>query len=554
MIRFSLLILFMLLQLLSLFGQQDSLISDLSNLSAAIVKVETGKATFHQEFSFDPAEIYKVSLSLREEGKKESDRLQYEFNLVDLSDGISWRPKGDVIEFKLSTRKRQKFIRIMKNDQQENYSNEVVFYANSSDNARQIEAYFRSSRIQAQSVFKSEVEIGDCGTGILWLSEHTTSFAINRSDYRQNLIKLSGERPVIAYSLSRKNLDQRFLVNLADLNPASAKLEIKGQEVMVVTKTLKNLKYVGVETNGERDNYVNRLEILVESIDEGRMFLDVLRKTIPHAQSRMKNCMPNIETIEQGGTVLQSLLKPIETKKGLLIQKLSGACNAELVKSASTEAKDRFFVDQFDNMKVAIEVAGNVLIIKSPIYKKEPWIQQYADGVLKGYTSKTLWQLPDMESARDFQHTLRQMISLCHEQFQQNLVRFTHGQDAVQWLVKTVNDLPRSINGYAQEMKQLNGDYCQLSLTHTTRDTKRSHTDVFEFDLADLDPGKINPTVKRRELAIELETRGNKEYIKYFEDSKVENYTSKTKIYLDDLTLTRTMTEAWKAATESCQK
>ena len=95
---------------------------------------------------------------------------------------------------------------------------------------------------------------------------------------------------------------------------------------------------------------------------------------------------------------------------------------------------------------------------------------------------------------------------------------------------------------------------CKLKFTRVETD-KDGESDeyVYEFTASDIDEGNSELSAEGKLVKIDLETTGNKELIKPYENGEVEDFTDELTIYSDDVRLAKKILAAFGALSKACK-
>lgn len=528
--------------------------SALQSFADELTIVETGKFSYDQTIAFDEDKPYNLRIQVSKEGKKGSEEVQYAVNLADLNTRlISWKAKGDVMEVKMQTKKRQKFIEVLKDGELDNYVSELVLYATSADNARAMEEKLIQCIKLAELLFSAELEISGYQAGVSWLLDNVQAVQAKKDDTNQELIKLEDKENLFLFRTEIGDKEELFRFNISDLRVPSVRMDVKGQEVSVNVKTEKSLKYIGVTKDGERSNFIDEVKILVGSIEEGRIMSDVLSKTIGFSQEDDQAVATQIATFEEGLQETQALLGKAMAKGGDVSQQLKNGCNATLQKNGKESEQYIFHFGDLNPKDISIKVSGKYLSVQAKTSNKESLIQYYKEGELSKYLSVVSLDVDEIEQAKQLQQVLADLIPLCVESRTYTYPTSGTTDELANWLISNTSSFENASKEYQQVLEKMDNDPCKLAFTQTTSTEKKSSTEVFEFNLVDIDPRDIKYAIRGKDFAVAVEATGNKKYIKHYKDDKVDDYVGSFKIYLDDMELARNMRASLEGLARGCK-
>lgn len=527
----------------------------LKALEKELTTVESKKLTYQHALSFDQEKPYNVTLSVSEQGKKNTEDLEYSFNLVDLNPRlISWRAKGDVIEFKVQTQKKQKFIEVSKNGELDNYDSEVSWYASSSDNARAMEKALERCIELAEPLFKSELEIASYEEGVDWLIKNVKAVTVKDKRFDQQLSKLEDYSTVFELITVEEDKQEDWIFNMADLRPSSVLMEVSGQKVSLSVKTERLLKYITTQKEGEKGSYVNELEILVSSIEVGRFMTDVWSKTITFSQALAKEQESTVESTEEAFAQARPLIKKAVSRTGEVSQELlTEDCSTTLQKNGKESEKLVFNFADLNAQTVEIKISTKYLSLAATTKEKELLIKELRDGELYKYAYDLAIDMDHIEEAKQLERTLTQLIQQCESARTYSFPESASEDTVLGWLVEHIPSFQADTKEYEQSLEVSEDDPCSLTFTQIESTEKKSTTEVFEFSLVDIDPKDIQYAIRSKELAISVEADNKQKYIKHYKDDETEDYLSSFKVYLNEVELARNVKQALAVLAEGCE-
>ena len=534
-------------------GQVEQLTATLEALENLLIKVEAGKVTYEHALKYDPKKPYNISLSVFEKGKKDV-QTQYDLNLTDLNKRlIDWDSKRDVIPFVIQTTNKQKFITVTKNGLQEDYENELIFYAFSSDNARAIDSTLKKCIELAEPILKEEINITEIEEGFKWMVSNIEDVKINEDLFQQQFEVIDKAKTIIKFTLEEDEGTTSHLLTLADLRPSAVKLEIKGKKVSVSAKTDQSLKYIQVGKDDERANFTNEINILVNSIEEGRWLKNVLTKTIQLAKDQYKSQKLKVNSITQGFDLLNGLIIESLGKGGTVQQSLKGSCQAVLEVEGKESNMYKFHFGDLLEKSIKIKVNGKYLSLLIASGKKVPLIQLFEEDQLDKYVDDFSLYVSDIESAKTLEKGIEIMVGLCRENRPYLFSETANKENLLEWIINNTKPVQLESKDFEQKLEQMElGNYCELAFTQTENTPRKTTKNIYEISLIDIDRKQLSYHIKGNELAISVNAKGKNKYIKYYQDEKVEDYVNTFNIYFEDLEVARNMLRAWDLLLTGC--
>lgn len=209
------------------------------------------------------------------ETSKKKDSYSYEFNLVDFNkQGIEVNIKGKKAIVELETNAKNKFIKVVKNNDIQNYTNKIELVFNGVEDA-----------VSAKKILQDLTKV--CNTKT---QNYSSSFSVLQQEinkvlatkvtYEQKIEQTSdGNVKFTQIEASDKKSDEMIQeFKLSDINPKKVVMKVSGKKVMVEAETNYQEKIIKTYKNGEIKNYTNTIMIFSNSIENGRKIVEILKK------------------------------------------------------------------------------------------------------------------------------------------------------------------------------------------------------------------------------------------------------------------------------------
>ncbi|MFY9242673.1 MAG: hypothetical protein WAO74_06565 [Polaribacter sp.] len=211
-----------------------------------------------------------------EESTKKKEDFLYDFNLIDLNkEDVEIDIKGTSIYLVLNTIAKNKFIKLVENDELQNFTNSFNFTLNSIEDALYAKNIMETVIELCNEEYKKKPQIASKTKGINTLIENLKSVQIEKLTYEQKIERIDKNDDVairftnveVSDKSSEKNV-QEF--NLTDINPKSVTIEISGKKVIVEFTTNYQEKIIKTYQDGEIKSYTNKVAIYCDTIENAR--------------------------------------------------------------------------------------------------------------------------------------------------------------------------------------------------------------------------------------------------------------------------------------------
>lgn len=224
--------------------------------------------------SFTPSDVSTFT-KIEETSKKKDDYL-YDFNLIDLNkEDIEVEIKGTSIYVVAKTIAKQKFIKLIKNDALQNYTNSFVFICNSIEDALLSQYVLKRIVGLSNENYKNKPSLTSKTIALEKVQQSIQSVQLDKLTYEQKFEPIEiGEKNALRFTnievsdkKSKTNV-QEF--NLSDINPKSVKIKISSKKVMVEFFTNYQEKIVKTYVDGEIKKYTNKVVVYCNTIENAR--------------------------------------------------------------------------------------------------------------------------------------------------------------------------------------------------------------------------------------------------------------------------------------------
>jgi hypothetical protein len=535
---------------------------DLNGLTAklkeAVTAVKTGSKNYEAKLeSLEPG-VLKYSYD-EVDSKGNRTAYAYEFNLADIDPyAVRENTQKDLISSVLAVRNKQKLVKVYKNNEVQSYDDQVTIYANSIEGARVISDLVKKAIPPAEKVAAGRLKVSGYDAMISWLSANVKNVSLGTKSINQKITK--GDKPgVLVFTQtetdSKGATEEVFTFNLADLNVNSINFKVTGNKFAINMETLQKAKYIGTRKKGQVGSYVNDLSINTNNVDEGRDLKTVFSLLVPQAIEKVKADMPAATTDKDALAKIKTLTTDVTIGTKLYTQTLDAQCYCTFTQvekdTKATEANVfKFNWMDFNPNGSTIDVSGEKIFIDLQMNNKDKLIVHTKNDKPDGYESAIRLYLPDVESARRMKFLVDKAIDKCKATYKDPFPADT--KSMVVWLMKNVKDITLAEVTIKQKLELAEeGNHNKMKYTRVELNAKGSGAEeVYEFNLADMNPLSIQADVKGKWLYVTMESDFKNKIIKYYKDGKIQPYTAKIDFAVNDTELSRAIINALKKSTK----
>lgn len=532
----------------------NELETSLRNIEGQLSTVSLEKVEYEHDLRFDGEEPYLVTLEVRTLKGKKVTNDSYRFNLANIDqDRIEYSEKKTHFELKLTCVDKQKFIQPFKDGKQANYTQSLTLYARSADQARALQSTFRTAIPQARSLVQETVNLAGLENGMEWLAEQVDDIKVGKNFFSQSLERSEDITTQLHFLLD----DEVTIVNLIDLNPNSIAIDVQGKKLMVMGQTDDKVDFITQQKKGALKGYSNKFALMVETVEEGKLTVDVLQKMIPWAREEFRQYVPVVNDRAEGLALLKEYVgTALEGGSNKVGQTIEASCITLLtqIKSGKKESithETKFNLDDLDNKNLDVSISGKTITVDLQTESKQNLFQSFANDQFDKYTNKHSIYAADVENARYLQQLIPKVIGTCKSDI---ALKGVAGESAYfDWVQEHTADLQTPVAFYEQRLSQSSENSCEWTLEQTVGKAKKTIVHEYTFDLKGLDPEKIEFDISSKELAVKVAATGRKKAIQHSQDDgKGSAEVNSFLLLMNDIEKARQMKKSLKAAIQNC--
>lgn len=248
-------------------------------LQSTLSAVEADNINYAQNIAGGCFATYNLVES-DERGQKEVELF---FDFSDLrGSSVEINVKGRNVSVTAETKKKMDYIYRAEDDVQQNYVHEIVLPVAHIPSAKLL----RRQMVYLADNCSQEVQHKEFG----WLQEQVT--VVNTDEFEQTLEPQENNDckwEFVQREINSKGAkEERFEVNLYDLNPRNIELEVKGKSVAVKVNTLGSREIIKKYTDGQETGYTEALSFRIVDIATAKSFAASLRTAITNCENHKK--------------------------------------------------------------------------------------------------------------------------------------------------------------------------------------------------------------------------------------------------------------------------
>lgn len=395
----------------------ESLVDIRKFLAEKIVTVTSDDEKLVQTLRFDDKTADRAILTMEESGSGEARTDVYEWCWGDLdANSIELKAKGEEVAVEVETRRDIRFVTHSQNGNFKGYRKDLVFGANSPDEAKIIIKALEKIIPLGEKALEARVpQINSLADGIQLLNAQLTPITSKGLRIEQALTGSTDAK------LVRKEIDEEDKENnenlafewfMGDLDPNGVSLNISSGKISISAQTLKKDKLVACQNNGEAANYDNEVTLEFANIEAARLANAALPQIIA--------LVPKTEIKPETADWVISAAADMPSFKGkqaVTFKKSDNGCTWTLVLVTTTDKKTQeetweFDLNRIDPNAVEFVVSGKNINLELPAKYKEKVFKYYRDGK-QSFVNSIRFPVDSIAKAKQMEKTWKSLVENC---------------------------------------------------------------------------------------------------------------------------------------------
>lgn len=535
-------------------------------LAGEIGKVESAKSTFTQQWAFDQEIPYRVHLTIIETDKKKgkTETMEYRFNLADLDENlVREETKRDLKYVIAGAGGKQNMVEVMKDGEQQNYEDAVSILVSDSQEADELRDMLRTAIPLAKELDKERLNISGYDDMIGWLKTNIKDYSIGGSSFEAELKASEEDELIYDYSFTESGRKEPtttvYTFNMADLDPYSVKLNIRGKAITVEAGTERNQRFVTIRENGEMKNYDDEVSFQMGDVESARDLAEVLRLVIPEAKERRSKILVPAADLGAALDDFTAQLTNFEQEDEKFEHQFETGCFTTYrlletdSKSETTENSYEFHLGDLAANNISIKVSGKDIFVVGEIKDGDNFVKVFRDGEQRNYDDEVEFRAAGVENAKMLAFLLKQAAEGCDEQ-QKRLMTASRKGALGDWLVQQVDNYKDPHEPEYEQHLTIDEANCSLVFATITPKGKGVEKMRYEVFLKELNKEALVPHVSGKTMSVELTTIHSQDHIKSYKDDEVEKYTDSFEIRVPGIVEARSLITGLKELLETCKE
>ena len=369
------------------------------------------------------------------------------------------------------------------------------------------------------------------------LRPYIGAVTLKKDTYSQDL-QLVEDNPCICKvfrSEPDKGSQETWTLNLADIHPPSVKFDTKHDAVFMEAATRGKKDLIRKEEDREVSTYEDELLIYAKDLEAAKAMKAQFQEWAKACGAYMEKQTPPVDPENP-----QEALRYLGENIGEVVlngvhypQRFShGLPGTSMFEYEVTNAKGKVHIysgnlSDLDLNRVEFETSKERVLLEVQTKQGKNFIRHVEDGTLEKYTDRFSILAPDIETARRWVWGFRAVASW---DFDNGNARFAEVDlpTILERLAEKIGDVSINEEQYAQlfmqDPKSLTGVQLEVGEVH------RGTEEMLRWNLADLDPGKVEFDTYGQEVRVELKTRGGEDLVQVLEEDIPVDYVGEVEI------------------------
>ena len=532
---------------------QDKLSQALASIKGKIQDVQIDKTTYKQSLDVldeSKGKLSFVSVFVDEKGKTSKESFEFYISDID-KNTIIRKTSGKKLFISLSINNSQKFIKHLKEDKLDSYTNNIEILLSGADAAQELANLFKT----AIPLVNSSAKGWNTGRDALtWLKNNVSKVSSVPVSLEQSFSFGDPKEYLVSFTVKKtdqKNVstEEKYELNILDINNKNLTVKISGAQLSVSVETKGNDHYIKYTKNNEQQSYTNAFEIVAEDIDQARDIIAALSTAI----EKSKSVMPDFSSLQNSLDFSTKNITDQSFEKKTLNQKINFAAGNGTKsiftyaepdsKGKAVEERYEFYLSDIDANSLNFKVNGKKITIILLAKNKTKFIRYYKDNLQQDFQNEVDILATDVETSREMVEAFKAAIKGSGAQ----PPSWKSVGDAITFLTGAVNGETIGTDIYKLNFSAVSTEPLNVKYVQDKTDAKGVKAEQsIEFYPYMLDPATVKIGSSGKYLKIEASVNNKKSFIKVFKEGKQQSFDDGIEIMAFDARQAQDIAEAIK--------
>ncbi len=383
------------------------------------------KKTLNQKISFVPGDGTKtVFTSIEPDSKGKPVEERYEFYLSDIDTaGPAFKVSGRKIILIPSTRSKAKFIKYYKDNELQDFQNEIQILMEGIDETHEMNGAFKSAIKQSAvqlPVWKNTDE------AIKYINGSVKGETLGSDVYKLTFSALSADPLNVSYKQEKTDskgsaTEQSFEFYPYMLDPGTVKVNSSGKYLNIEAFAGGKEPFIKVYKDGRQQAYDNDISIMAFDSRQAQTIAEALKyiaanskpkaKVWADRQSAMKFIADNVVELKNDEQDMKQKVEAADSDPCKITYTVSSSDS----KGKTTEEIYEFNLPDMNGQAVDLKVRGKDVNIVLACKTKEKLVKVYKNGSQQAWGGSVEISAADIETARNVADAFRSLIKQCEK-------------------------------------------------------------------------------------------------------------------------------------------
>ncbi len=387
-------------------------------LKANISNVDSSKKQIEQYVTLDVTKPGFIALE-QTQGSKQK-RMELNLSLLD-PNSVKYKISGSEFGIEIKTKKGIKGIKYLEGTSIKGFQNNLIFYASSAVNGKNIYKVLKNSIPLAETQFnESKPDLESVSKALKYLNGHIAHITTADGTLEQHLELKNDMGHIIIQEVKGDKSDAyEYNFDLADINRSTLTCNSKKDKLFIeLNTTNKGQNFINFIKNGELQNYIKKFMLFFNTMEEAFIGKEAIRFLIEQRKNSITDESDTVIPLHEALVELQKKIEIVESDGERFEQHIAlideEANILKITKVSSNSKKDKrieseFSIDDISWQNINVKVSGKRVCITISTKRLEKVIKTYEENEVENYQNKIEIEARDIKNAKDIINMFKRM-------------------------------------------------------------------------------------------------------------------------------------------------
>lgn len=321
--------------------------------------------------------------------------------------------------------------------------------------------------------------------------------------------------------------EESHILNMMDIDVNTIRTITIKDVIYVQLLVVRKQNMIKQTIDKSKVQYKNEVKILAKNIDNGRDLVELFKSLVP-ISTQITETRLSLKSLDDYLSWLSTNVTDVNQVDGKIVQKLISdkmpgrieLINDEITSKKTTTKKIQLNLANLNANSIDLKTKGEFVYLDIETRRKWKTIKVFKDNVQENYTANLELYCESVETARDVQKVLKEVIPLAEKALDGTIPKVASVNSGIAMLNKYIN----TVNSQDVVIKQNIEDNCVGVFTKETATTKSNEKEQYQFNWGDINKNNIKYNTKGKLVYLDLVTKGSEKYVKSSVNDEVKNY------------------------------